>query len=250
MWKSKKTPNLNSNPNQSQKKTQAHWQYVLDHLSTHEGDVVLREHVRLYEQQIQLKKHMRMLLWMLVLLVITVAMLLWAFLYQYPKNRYIFTHNNQEICRINQALAHPVGAGVLINFAQNAVTELYRYDYVNFQAHMQGVLNRFFTLNGRYRYYESLESSGNIAKVESNKLISRAFSTKSPQIEKEYQRAGKTVWELAVPIKMEFYVGSSELQDKPQSVTDYIVFLTMVQESPTMDNPRGLAIDGLVLKPL
>jgi len=221
-----------------------------EHFSTTQGDAVLRENARLYQYNKSLKQQL-LILWISVLILsISLTIIIWFFLFNYPKTKFIVTTNNKAVCEVGALDTPNVSSSSVETFAQEAILELLRYDYLNFEQQLKLTLSRYFTNNGKQSYYNSLDISGNLAKVKTNKMISRAFVIRAPQIEKQSLRGKQYTWIVVVPIKNEFYIGNDSINNVPHSKQDYHAIITIVQEQATAINPKGIAVDSLILKPI
>ncbi len=223
---------------------------IADHYSTSDGDVVLRENARLHKSTQILYKQLVLVWSCVVILCAGIAVLSWYFISTYPKTKFIVTTNNKAICEVSALDKPNVSSAVIESFAQEAVLELSRYDYTNFDEQINSVLNRFFTKNGKQAYYTSLDISGNLKKVKANKMISRAIVTRSAQIQKESVRNGQYTWLVAVPVTNEFYVGNDNLNNAAHAKQNYYAIVTIVQDHVAALNAKGIAIDAIVLKPM
>ena len=222
---------------------------IANHYSTTNGDVILRENARLHKNA-QLVHKQLILVWTCVLILcLGMVAISWYFINNYPKTKFIVTTNNKAICEVSTLDKPNVTSAAIESFAQEAVLELSRYDYTNFEEQINAALNRFFTKNGKQAYYTSLDISGNLQKVKANKMISRATITRSPQIQKETIRNGQYTWLVAVPITNEFYVGNNNLNNTAHAKQNYYAIVTIVQDQATALNAKGIAIDSIVLKP-
>lgn len=247
-------PNTNSNPKNTEnikniEKNPKPQKGVEAVTIDHKSQLLIQQHVHLHKENQSLKKQIQLLLLILILSISIVGALFWAFS-QYPKYRYIVTTDNQKICEVPTIGKNTISPAALENFAQEALLDVYRYDYVNFESQTQQALNRFFTFNGRAAYYDSLSQSGNFEKIKANKLISKASLVRSAQIEKEQVRFGRYEWQIAMPIKIEFYKGSSDVSQDQVASQSFLAIMTVVQETASKVNPKGVAVDALVLKPM
>jgi intracellular multiplication protein IcmL len=218
------------------------------HHSLHDGDAILREHARLYQNNVFLRKQI-ILVWSCVLcLSLGIVFTIWYFLSNYPKTKFIATTNNQAICEVAALDKPSVNTSAVEAFAQEAILEIFRFDYVNFDVQIAKTLNRYFSDKGKQAYYSNLDISGIAEKVKQNKLIARASITRSPQVERESIRAGRYIWQVAVPVNQELYVGNTKIENNNRSNQYFLAKITIIQEQPNMLNPKGIAIDAIVLQ--
>lgn len=221
-----------------------------EHFSISQGDAVLRENARLYQHNKSLKQQL-LIIWISILILsVGLISITLFFLHNYPKTKFIVTTNNKAVCEVGALDKPNVSSSSVETFAQEAILELLRYDYLNFEQQLKLTLNRYFTNRGKQSYYKSLDISGNLAKVKTNKMISRAFITRTPQIEKESLRGGQYTWVVIVPINNEFFIGNDSINNVPHSKQDYHAIVTIIQEQATAINPKGIAVDALILKPI
>jgi intracellular multiplication protein IcmL len=241
---------VETNQSQRDKALKQALEVISTHYSTNDGDVILRENARLHKTSQALQKQLILVWSCVVVLCIALSSIAYYFINNYPKTKFIVTTNNKAICEVSSLDKPNVSSAAIESFAQEAVLELSRYDYTNFEEQINSSLNRFFTKNGKQAYYTSLDISGNLQKVKTNKMISRATILRSPQIQKESIRNGQYTWIVAVPISNEFYVGNNNLSNAAHAKQGYYAIVTIVQDQATALNAKGIAIDAIVLQPM
>ncbi|MBV6747189.1 DotI/IcmL family type IV secretion protein [Xanthomonas vasicola] len=169
-----------------------------------------------------------------------------AWLYLFPKYRYIPTTDNRAICEVSTENNPRITPGTLTEYAKDAVVNSYTYDYVNYREALNEAANRWYTQEGRRAFMNSLDSSGNLERVRRGRLILRAMTTRVPQLEEEGRRGAQRYWVVMIPIAIEFYSGG---EPQPRSRQDFIASVTIVQTPPTATNLKGIAVDAVSLKP-
>ncbi len=221
---------------------------IAKHHSVHDGDVILRENARLYQSNVFLRKQILLVWTCVALLSVGIGCVIWYFLSHYPKTKFIVTTNNQAICEVSSLDKPSVNTSMVEAFAQEALLEVFRFDYVNFDEQVAKTLNHYFSDKGKQAYYMSLDSSGIALKVKQNKLIARAVLKRSPQVERESIRAGRYIWQVAVPLTQELFVGNTKIGNTDINTQYFLAKVTVIQEQPSVLNPKGLAIDAIVLQ--
>ena len=206
------------------------------------SDVILREDERL-DAEIQVLKGRNLRVWTLVILVfLSIAFLIFASLKIFPKYRFIPA--TESICSI--ANPAPPSNAILSEYAKEAVVSAYSYDYVNFRDRINYVAAKYFTNDGRISFMKSIDESKNIELVIQNRLILKAQSTITPQVETTWQQNGRTYWSVRVPIEISFYSNGDVDAKKKQT---FFAIVNVTQTPISSENFKGLGIDSLVLSP-
>lgn len=207
---------------------------------------VIREVARLQQDTRHLKKQ-NLRVWLVAgLLAVALIIGMCAAFFWFPKYRYIPTIDNAAICEVGTQDSSIVTPATLEDFAREATVNSYSYDYINYRSTIGDVTNRFYSERGRKAFMGSLDQSGNLERVVKGLLIMKAFATNSPQLESEGREGAYRFWIVRVPIAIEFYTGGNAT---PSSSQDFMAEVKIMQEQASKMNPKGIAIDSIVLKP-
>lgn len=176
---------------------------------------------------------------------ILLAVVIYAWV-NFPKYTTVQTVDNSVICEISPE-SNPLLTDVAIeDFAKNAVLSAYSFDYVDYRNQINVSTTRYFTTDGRAAFNRALRSSGSLDHIVNNNLIMKAHATQGPQIEeKGLDQFGKPFWIVRMPIRTEFYTGSSNPVDREQ----FIAQVRIVTAQRDAFNPRGLGVHSLTLRP-
>lgn len=170
-----------------------------------------------------------------------------AFFVWFPKYRYVATTDNKAVCDVATQADAPVRPATLEDFAKEAAINSYTYDYVNYRSIINDATNTYFNERGRKAFLKSLDDSGNLERVVKGRLIMKTFATNSPQLENEGREGKARYWIVHVPMAIEFYVGGNQT---PSNTQDFRAEVKVMQEQASAVNPKGLAVDSIVLKPI
>lgn len=243
---SEKTSKQNLQKQKIQQVQQA-FNTVINNSKYYEGDVLLREQAKLYQTNLFLKKQIIFTWTVIVILSIGLSFVIWFFLSQYPKTRYIATNNNEELCKIASLNKPPVSLAAVENFAQQAVLDFYRRDFANIEEHLQQTISRFFTTQGRQSVYNTIANINLIGEYQTNKIISRPMLIKAAQVEKEVKKAnGSYTWNVSMTFKLDSYIGKLGIENAPNSSQNFVVNLKLVSQPVSLYNPAGIGIEQLI----
>lgn len=207
---------------------------------------VIREVARLQQDTRHLKRQ-NLRVWMVAgILAIALIIITCAALWWFPKYRYIATIDNAAVCDVQTQRDSIITPATLEDYAREASINSYSYDYINYRSIIGDVTNRFYSERGRKAFMKSLDESGNLERVVKGLLIMKAFATNSPQLESEGKEGVNRFWIVKVPMAIEFYTGGAAI---PTSSQDFIAEVKVMQEQASKLNPKGIAIDSIVLKP-
>lgn len=206
------------------------------------SDVILREDERL-DAEIKVLKSRNLRIWILVILVfMSIAFLAFASLKIFPKYRFIPA--TESICSIANPV--PPSNAILAEYAKEAVVAAYSYDYVNYRDRINYVAAKYFTNDGRISFMKSIDESKNLELVVQNRLILKAQSTITPQVETTWEQNGHKFWSVRVPMQIAFYSNGDVDAKKKQN---FFAIVNVTQTPISSENFKGLGIDALVLSP-
>jgi intracellular multiplication protein IcmL len=218
-----------------------------DTSSSSDSASVIREVAKLHLDVTHLKKR-NLRLWVSNFgLGVGTSVLLAAFVFVYPKYRYIPTTDNRAICEVTPESTPRVSSADVTNYAKDAVLNSYSYDYVNYRTLINEAAARWYTDAGRKAYMEGLDSSGNLRRVIDGRMTLRSMATRTPQLEEIIPATGITQsWTVVVPIAIEFFVSGSE---KPLSRQEFQASVKVVRVQASAANQKGIAAESVVLMP-
>lgn len=212
-----------------------------------EASSVVREVARLQLENVHLKRR-NLRIWSANFVLATgFVVTIIGVLYAFPKYRWIPTTDNQAVCQVTPESEPRVSAADVTNFAKDAVLNSYSYDYVNYRSVINEAAARWYTESGRRAFMQGLDSSGNLQRVISGRMILRSMATRTAQLEEISPATGiPQSWTVVVPIAIEFFSGGA---DKPLSRQDFRAAVKVVRISASAANQKGIAVESVVLMP-
>jgi len=178
---------------------------------------------------------------------VVLLVLLTAWLFFFPKYRFIPTKDNQAICEINSQIAPDIIGPVVTDFAKDAVLHAYSYDYVNYRQTLNDVAARWFTDDGSKAFFRSLDDSGNLEKVIKGRLVLRSATLDVPQLERQgTDERFRSWWEVTVPVQIAFYANG---ETTPVSRQSFDAVVRVVQVPASRTNSKGISVDMINLSP-
>jgi len=155
-----------------------------------------------------------------------------------PIPQYFAISSDGKLVKL-QPLSQPaISSPILLQWAVDAATAAYSYDFVNYRSSLQHVQNRF-TPNGWSNFESALKSTRILETVVSKKLIVSAVATGAPVIEEQGMLDGAYAWKVNLPLLVT-YQSSNELTQQPLIVT-----MIISRVSP-VSYPDGIAIVSFV----
>ena len=153
------------------------------------------------------------------------------------------TTKEQYDREVMPVLRHPnLSTSVLLNWAGEAATTAYTFDFYNYQQVLQDIRS-YFTQAGYDNFLAALQSSGTIRDVVSKKLVVSCVMTGNPIILKEGETPdGSYAWQVQFPLLIT-YQSASELAKQN------MVLNLLIATVPTTESPKGIGIASFVVRP-
>lgn len=155
-----------------------------------------------------------------------------------PQPKYFATNNAGGIIQIRPLSVPIVGRQALANWAVNAVTASYTYDFVNYRKQLSE-LEQYFTKDGHEAFLDKLDSSGTIEAVTQNRMVVSSVVAGAPVVDAAESVNGIYTWKITVPIQVT-YNGAKDSGIRKKNVT------LVIKRASTLEKEQGLAIDQLV----
>lgn len=181
-------------------------------------------------------------LFLLLFVILAQAGVIYYLLTHRPLPVYFATTNNGRVMRILPVvpLDEPnVPNSTLLQWATDAASSAFTYDFVNYRAQLQKS-SVYFTTSGWRAFLQELESSRNLLAVQSKRLVLSAVVTKAPVILEERVINGRYTWRVQMPMVIT-YQSANESTSSNTTVT-----LTISRVS-TVNSPRGIGITQFVV---
>jgi intracellular multiplication protein IcmL len=206
---------------------------------------VLRENAALSRTVKDQRARIGRMLTLCVIEALTLLVFFGAWIFFFPKYRYIPTKDNQAICQVNSQISPDIMEPDVRDFARDAVLHAYSYDYVNYRKTLNEVAGRWFTDDGQKAFWRSLDTSGNLDKVIKGRLILRSTLMNDPQVQREGRDEQlRDWWEVVVPIWISFYQNGEE---QPASRQPFNAIVRVVQVPASQSNKKGILVNVINL---
>ena len=131
-----------------------------------------------------------------------------------------------------------VSNSYLLSWVNQAAVAAYTYNFVNYRAQLQSASD-YFTPDGWRGFEQALTASRNLQTVIARKLVATAVATGAPVIEDQRVIAGRYSWRISLPILIKYESASTQFKQS-------LVVRMIVVRVPTVDNPRGIAIQQFI----
>jgi intracellular multiplication protein IcmL len=201
---------------------------------------VLRENAALILTVKDQRARIGRMLTLIVILVLILLVFFSAWIFFFPKYRYIPTKDNQAICDVNSQISPNIMEPEVTDYARDAVLHVYSYDYVNYRQTLNDAANHWFDDDGRKAFWRSMDDSENLAKVLKGRLILRSTLMNDPQLQsKGKDEQLRDWWEVVVPIWISFYQNGEQ---QPVSRQAFNVIVRVVRVPATKSNSKGILV--------
>jgi intracellular multiplication protein IcmL len=153
-----------------------------------------------------------------------------------PAPQYFATTADGKIIPI-YALSEPVvNTADLLQWATQAATAVFTYNFVNWRDELQRASENF-TPEGWKNFQDALERSRNLELIISKKLVSSAVATGAPVVLEQGILGDRYAWKIQVPVLITY--------ESANYRTRQSVLVTMlVTRVSTLNNPKGIAISA------
>lgn len=156
-----------------------------------------------------------------------------------PKEQYYLEAPNGVSTEVFPLSEPNVTPSAIVKWATLAATSAYTIDFYHYQTNIDA-LREFFTVEGYQNYLQSLEASGSVARIVSDKLIQSAVATDTAVILQEGMMRGLYTWRIQVPILVTYQGASTTSSQKNLAVS------LLVTRVPTDIAPKGIGIAQIV----
>ncbi len=159
-----------------------------------------------------------------------------------PLPVYFATTNNGRVMRILPIvpLDEPnMPNSALLQWATDAASAAFTYDFVNYRAQLQKA-SEYFTTDGWNSFLSELQSTRNLLAVQAKKLVINAVVTRAPVILEERIINGRYAWRIQMPMVITY-------QSANESVTSSTTVTLTVTRVSTVTSPRGIGIAQFIV---
>lgn len=158
-----------------------------------------------------------------------------------PMPKYFATSINGRITPIVAMNEPNQSDSAIAQWANQAAIASFTYNFVNYRAELESA-SEFFTAEGWQTFMQALESSNNLAAVQTKKLIVSAVATGAPVILQKGELNGRYSWRVQMPLLATYQSASQFTQ------SNYVVTM-LIQRVSTLNNPRGIGISQIIVGP-
>jgi len=131
---------------------------------------------------------------------------------------------------------------VLLNWAVEAATTAYTFDFYNYRTVFENVRN-YFTATGYDNFLSALQSSNTINDVVSKKLVVSSVITDNPIILNEGATPdGTYAWQVQFPLLVTYQSASEQMKQN-------MVLTLLIARVSTLESPKGVGIASFVIEP-
>jgi intracellular multiplication protein IcmL len=181
-------------------------------------------------------------IFLLLVVILAQAGVIYYLLTHRPLPVYFATTNNGRVMRILPVvpLDEPnMPNSALQQWATEAATAAYTYDFVNYRAQLQAA-SEYFTTEGWRSFLSELESTRNLLAVQAKKLVVSAVVTRAPVILEQRNVDGVYAWRIQMPMVITY-------QSASESTTSNTMVTLTVNRVSTVTSPRGIGISQFIV---
>jgi intracellular multiplication protein IcmL len=157
-----------------------------------------------------------------------------------PRPVYFAITPDLRILEMPPLSAPVVSDQALINWATETVTSALSLDFLQWRQKLMQV-RQDFDPRGFESFVRSLQETGNLKKIEDERLSLSCVVTEASVITSSGVVAGVASWRLEIPVLISYQ------SSKGTVATQRLLAQVMVQRAETTVNPRGLMIKQIVL---
>lgn len=178
-----------------------------------------------------------MLLVMIIINFLLVGVLVYLLTHR-PAPQYFATSADGRITPIYPLSQPVVNQAELLQWALQAATQAYSYNFVNYRQEFQRTAE-YFTKEGWDQFQTELQASRNLETVLAKKLSVTAVATGAPVVTQQGILNGRYAWTIKVPMLVTYESASERIQQP-------ILVTMLVTRVSTLETPRGIAIARFV----
>ena len=126
----------------------------------------------------------------------------------------------------------------VMQWAMNAVTSAYSYDYVNYRAELQNA-QKYFTNYGWSSYMRALNSSNNLLALKQRKMVIVAKVVGQPKILAQGILSGAYAWKFQMPVLITYQLPP---YDAASQFSNPLLVTVIVQRQEVLQGYQGLGV--------
>lgn len=154
-----------------------------------------------------------------------------------PKTQYIATADNTAICNVLPQDNPNYTNENIRNFAQEAVTSLYTFSFLDADARLADNLSLYFTESGKESISRALNAADLVGSIKRTAKNIRGYPTSAPII----TEVGDGFWKVQFNFTIEVYGASPKAED----VRERRIIAKVVPVTRSVTNYTGLGIESI-----
>lgn len=160
----------------------------------------------------------------------------------FPKTKFLPVANAKAVCELKPVSEPLIDQGAVAQFASDAVTTGYRFDFQNYRDQITLFSEQYLTPEFRNKFMTAIGDSSLLKTTIEGYYSVQATIPGRPQITRAglNPATGKYEWTVSVPADVTFKSGAKSHRE------EMVIDLRIVRTIPTDANPRGVAVDNII----
>jgi intracellular multiplication protein IcmL len=173
-----------------------------------------------------------------------ILFLLYLTFVHFPQDKVLAKGNASTVCEVPTLDKPYMSEAQALDFAEQAVIQIYTYNYGDYRMRTQQVANQYFSNSFADAFVQLRSNSQELADVIQKRFIVTSVGSPNqpPVVARAGPYKGSFAWEMLVPVSVYYTSGREQFEEKKLAT----VTVEQVPLSPT--NPKGLAVDNIVLR--
>ncbi|TKC90153.1 hypothetical protein FAZ69_08370 [Trinickia terrae] len=190
------------------------------------------------------KSFTNILVSVIAVLSLVIVFLLYLVFVHFPQDRVLATANAATVCKVPTLDKPYISEAQALNFAEQAVISMYTYNYLDYRMRTQQAANEYFSNGFADAFVQLRSNSQELQDVIQKRFIVTSISNPNqpPVVARSGPYKGAWAWEVSVPVYVYYTSGHEQFQEKR------LANVTVMQVPLSPSNPRGLAVDNIVLR--
>jgi intracellular multiplication protein IcmL len=157
-----------------------------------------------------------------------------------PAPKYFATTTEGALIELIPLDQPNLSTNTLLQWATQAATSSYTYNFVNYREAFQQARN-YFTPEGYKNYLKAIDESRNLEAVKEKKLVVSSVPTGVPIVVNEGRIAGRYAWQVEMPMLISY-------QSATEVIRQNIMLTMLIVRIPTLDSPKGIGIAQFIVE--
>lgn len=160
--------------------------------------------------------------------------------YTRPAPTYFATTSAGGLIEITPLSAPNLNANALLQWATQAATDAYTFNFVDYKESLQEARANF-TPSGYQSFLQAIKDSNILDDVLRKKLVVSAVPTNTPVIVNEGIAGDVYAWRVQLPMLVSF-------QSSTEVIKQDVVLTMLITRVPTLDSPQGIGIAQFIVE--